>query len=100
MLVSSQSTHAPVGGRFAPTGSRPERGAGEGGFQRNTLCLRYSRFDFAFLSGRVAPLSTRCLGQRQALLKRRQVEALPDAVFDPPEMFGVLDDVQAVGVNC
>lgn len=39
------------------------------------------------------------LGQRQALLKRRQVEALPDAVFDPPEMLGVLDDVQVVRVN-
>src|SRR5215211_5482355 len=28
------------------------------------------------------------LGQRQTLLKRRQVEALPDAVLDPPEMLG------------
>src|SRR5215211_8272223 len=39
------------------------------------------------------------LWQRQTLLKRRQVEALPDAVLDPPEMLGVLDDVQVVGVN-
>ena len=40
------------------------------------------------------------LRQRQTLLKRRQVEALPDAVLDPPKMLGVLDDVQVVGVNC
>ena len=39
------------------------------------------------------------LGQWQTLLKRRQLQALADAVLHPFQMLRVLDDVQVVGVN-
>src|SRR5688500_1450560 len=36
------------------------------------------------------------LWQRQALLKRGQVQALPDAALDQFQMFGILKNIQAV----
>ena len=39
------------------------------------------------------------LGHRQCWLKRRQVQALSDAVLDQLQMFRILDDVQVIRFN-